>query len=197
MLSVKRSSYYAWNKRPDSKRIKRKKELTELVKKEFHDNKRIPGAVKIAENLSTPQSPVNRKLVAKIMKENGLKSKVIKKYKATTNPNHNFPVAENILNKDFKAEKPNQKWVSDITYLPTDEGWLVDGIDVPLRCASRSDDWPPAILTHSLKNALHFSLRSCRKVQFRPSFFSQKSRLFLETSGFSVELVDGIEPPTC
>ncbi len=67
---------------------------------------------------------MNRKLVAKIMKENGLKSKVVKKYKATTNSNHNLPVAENILNRDFTAEKPNQKWVSDITYVPTDEGWL-------------------------------------------------------------------------
>jgi putative transposase len=58
------------------------------------------------------------------MKENGLKSKVVKKYKATTNSNHNLPVAENLLNRNFYAEKPNQKWVSDITYVPTDEGWL-------------------------------------------------------------------------
>lgn len=58
------------------------------------------------------------------MKENGLKSKVVKKYKATTNSNHNLPVAENILNRKFYAEKLNQKWVSDITYVPTDEGWL-------------------------------------------------------------------------
>lgn len=63
-------------------------------------------------------------LVAKIMKENGLKSKVVKKYKATTNSNHNLPVAENILNREFYAKKPNHKWVSDITYVPTDEGWL-------------------------------------------------------------------------
>jgi putative transposase len=53
-----------------------------------------------------------------------LKSKVVKKYKATTNSNHNLPVAENILNREFDAEKPNQKWVSDITYIATDEGWL-------------------------------------------------------------------------
>lgn len=58
------------------------------------------------------------------MKENGLKSKVVKKYKATTNSKHNLPVAENILNRDFTADIPNQKWVSDITYVPTDEGWL-------------------------------------------------------------------------
>lgn len=58
------------------------------------------------------------------MQENGIRSKVTKKFKATTNSNHKLPVAENILNRDFTADKPNQKMVSDITYLWTDEGWL-------------------------------------------------------------------------
>jgi putative transposase len=58
------------------------------------------------------------------MKENGLISRLKRKYKATTNSNHVYPVAPNLLEKDFKAERPNQKWVGDITYIPTDEGWL-------------------------------------------------------------------------
>ncbi|SHI29189.1 Integrase core domain-containing protein [Desulfosporosinus lacus DSM 15449] len=58
------------------------------------------------------------------MRENGIRSKTVKKYKATTNSNHNLPVAENLLNRNFSADKPNQKWVSDITYISTDEGWL-------------------------------------------------------------------------
>jgi putative transposase len=58
------------------------------------------------------------------MRELGLIPKVVKKYKATTNSNHNLPVAENILNREFTSDRPNQKWVSDITYVPTDEGWL-------------------------------------------------------------------------
>jgi putative transposase len=94
------------------------------VRKEFFGNHRIPGATKIAKNLSTPERPVGRRVVSRIMRENGWKSKVVKKYKATTNSNHNLPVAENILNREFSAERPNQKWVSDITYVPTDEGWL-------------------------------------------------------------------------
>jgi putative transposase len=124
VLEVKRSSYYALDKRPESKRSIRERNLIELVKKEFYENKQIPGAVKIAEKLSKPESPVNRKTVAKIMRNNGWKSKVVKKYKATTNSNHNLPVAENILNRDFYAKNPNEKWVSDITYIPTDKGWL-------------------------------------------------------------------------
>lgn len=58
------------------------------------------------------------------MRKNGIRSKTVKKYKATTNSNHNLPVAENLLNREFTANKPNQKWVSDITYVATDEGWL-------------------------------------------------------------------------
>lgn len=58
------------------------------------------------------------------MRENGIQSKSHKKYKATTNSRHSLPVAENILNRDFAADRPGQKMVSDITYIPTDEGWL-------------------------------------------------------------------------
>ena len=58
------------------------------------------------------------------MSENGIKSKVTKKFKATTNSNHKLPVAQNILNRDFSVEKPNEKMVSDITYIWTNEGWL-------------------------------------------------------------------------
>ena len=119
MLRVKRSAYYAWDKRPESKRSIRKKELTDRVRHEFFSNRQIPGARKIARKLR-----VGRRLVGDIMRENGWIPKVIKKYKATTNSNHNLPVAENLLNREFTAERPNQKWVSDITYVPTDEGWL-------------------------------------------------------------------------
>jgi len=74
--------------------------------------------------LSRQGNTVGRRTVADIMRENGWKSKVAKKYKATTNSNHNLPVAENLLNQEFNAVKSNEKWVSDITYIPTDEGWL-------------------------------------------------------------------------
>lgn len=124
VLNVTRSAYYAWDGRPESKRSIRKKELTEQVKEEFFRNHKIPGARKIAKKLSTPTKPVGRNSVSKIMRENGWIPKVVKKYKATTNSNHSLPVAENILNRDFHANKPNQKWVSDITYIATDEGWL-------------------------------------------------------------------------
>ena len=123
-MGVNKGAYYAWDRRPESKRSKRRKDLVEQVRDEFFSNHRIPGANKIAMSLSKPGQPVGRRTVAGIMRENGWRSKVVKKYKATTNSSHNLPVAENLLNQEFIASKPNEKWVSDITYVPTDEGWL-------------------------------------------------------------------------
>jgi len=123
-LGVTKSAYYAWDKRPESNRSKERKELTKQVQQEFFSNRQIPGATKIAKKLSKPDKPVGSRRVRDIMRENGWKSRVIKKYKATTNSKHNLPVAENILDRDFTTEKPNEKWLSDITYVATDEGWL-------------------------------------------------------------------------
>ena len=95
-----------------------------MVETEFHANHRILGSKKITEILRKKGERVSRGLVARIMREKGLVSKVVKKYKATTNSKHNLPVAENLLNQEFYAAKLNKKWVSDITYVPTDEGWL-------------------------------------------------------------------------
>ena len=118
-LNVRRSAYYAWDRRPKSKREIHREEVKKQVKEEFFGNRQIPGARKISKRLG-----VGRRLVGKIMRENEWIPKVVKKYKATTNSNHNLPVAENLLNREFGAEMSNQKWVSDITYIATDEGWL-------------------------------------------------------------------------
>ena len=90
----------------------------------FEENHRIYGSRKITEELTRPERPVNRKRVAKLMKKMGLRSKVSKKYRATTNSKHNLPVAENLLNRDFTTTLPSEKWVIDITCVSTDEGWL-------------------------------------------------------------------------
>lgn len=83
------------------------------------------GGRKITHEINRKsEKPVNHKRIEHIMRENGIRSKSHKKYKATTNSRHSLPVAENILNRDFAADRPGQKMVSDITYIPTDEGWL-------------------------------------------------------------------------
>jgi len=123
VLLVSRSGYYAWENRPKSKRAVENEMITAMIK-DIHEKKRgIYGSRKITAEIRR-KKPVNHKRIERLMKEAGVRSKIAKKFKATTDSKHNLPVAANLLNRAFTAEKPNQKMVSDITYLWTDEGWL-------------------------------------------------------------------------
>jgi putative transposase len=125
VLCVSRSSYYAWDKRPESKRSAENKKLLNKIQNIHNKSSKVFRSIKVTQiiNKEAP-TPVNHKRIERIMSENGIRSRVSKKFKATTNSNHKLPVAENILNRDFSVDKPNEKMVSDITYLWTDEGWL-------------------------------------------------------------------------
>ena len=97
----------------------------EIIKNIHEQSKKVYGSIKITKTIRKENGkPVNPKRVERIMSENGIKSKVTKKFKATTNSNHKLPVAENILNRNFETHNPHEKMVRDITYLWTDEGWL-------------------------------------------------------------------------
>lgn len=122
-LNVSRSGYYAYINRPESNRSKENRELLKTIKDIHEKSRRIYGAPQITKNLP-PEQKASRGRVARLMRKNGIRSKVTKKYKATTNSNHNLPVAENIVNQQFEVTRPNEKWLSDITYVATAEGWL-------------------------------------------------------------------------
>jgi Transposase and inactivated derivatives len=124
VLCVSRSGYYAWENRPKSARTLENEVITEQIKSIHKKSNQSYGSRKITQKLRRKGKIVNHKRVERLMKVEGIRSKVAKKYKATTNSKHNLPVAENILNRQFTAAKPNTKMVSDITYLWTDEGWL-------------------------------------------------------------------------
>ena len=124
LLLVGRSCYYEWRGHKPTRRAQDNAALTADVKAIFIDEKGRAGSPRITERLHAEGTPVSRKRVAKIMRENGLRAKAAKKFKATTNSNHSLPVAPNLLEQNFEAEAPNQKWVSDITYVWTEEGWL-------------------------------------------------------------------------
>lgn len=115
---------YDWTRRKESKRSKRHEWLKKKIRRFFLDNRRLYGSRKVWETLKKQGIEVTEKTVARIMKELDLKSRTVKKYKATTNSKHNLPVAANVLNQQFQASAPNQIWMTDITYIPTDEGWL-------------------------------------------------------------------------
>jgi putative transposase len=114
VLNLSRSAYYAWEKRPKSAREIENEELVEQIKKIYKNKNRTYGCRKMTQELRRAGKVVNHKRIERTMKKEGISSKVAKKFKATTNSKYNIPVAENLLNRDFTAIKPNQKMVSDI-----------------------------------------------------------------------------------
>ena len=124
VLSVSRSGYYGWRDRPPSDRAQADARLAADVRRVFGEHKGRAGAVRIAKQLRTEGQRVGKNRIARVMQAEGLRAKAALKYKATTNSNHKLPVAPNLLEQDFTATVPNQKWVSDITYIQTGEGWL-------------------------------------------------------------------------
>ena len=108
--------------RPQSDREKENEAIMEQIKEIHQESDRTYGSRKITLALRQNGKLVNHKRVERLMRKAGIRSKVARKFKATTNFRHSLPVAENILNREFDADRPNQKMVSDITYLWTDEG---------------------------------------------------------------------------
>jgi transposase InsO family protein len=123
-MKVSRSGYYAWLKRPESKRSRENKALLEEIKKIYAESRETYGSKRIHKELKKNKIDCSKNRVARNMKENNIVSIYKRKYKATTNSKHSQPVSENKLNQEFKASRPNEKWVTDITYIQTKEGWL-------------------------------------------------------------------------
>jgi len=124
-LGVSRSGYYAWLKRKPSLRDIEEMELLELIKKIFKNHYKRYGSPRIWRDLVEDfHRKISRKRVERLMRKHGIRAKGKKKWVNTTDSRHDYPVSENLLNRDFKADYPGQKWVSDITYLPTNSGWL-------------------------------------------------------------------------
>ena len=126
VLKVSRSGFYRWRERQQqpSPRQEDRRRLDEVVKAAFERKKGRSGSPRLVLDLADTGHQHDRKTVANSMRRQGLRAKAAKKFKATTNSNHNLPVAPNLLDQDFTATAPNQKYVGDITYLWTDEGWL-------------------------------------------------------------------------
>ena len=98
--------------------------LSAAIKESFYSNKRNYGSPRVYKDLRASGHRISKKRVERLMVKNELKAKTNKKFCRTTDSNHNHPVAENLLARDFTAEKPNEKWVGDVTYVRTEEGWL-------------------------------------------------------------------------
>jgi putative transposase len=134
VLGASRSGFYRWHKQGDipAPRQQRRDLLDQQVAEAFVAAKTRNGAPRITLDLQDQGHSYNRKTVAASMKRQNLRAKAAKKFKATTNSNHNLPVAPNLLQQDFSATAPNRKWVSDITYLWTEEGWFYLAVIIDL-----------------------------------------------------------------
>jgi putative transposase len=125
VLGVARSGFYAWRKRAMSRRRQRQEQLVEAMRA-IHGqrHKRSYGSPRMHRELVAQGHGVSENTVARLMRESGLRATTARKFRHTTDSNHRLPVAENVLDRQFRATGPNEKWVSDITYVGTDEGWL-------------------------------------------------------------------------
>jgi transposase InsO family protein len=116
-LGVTPSGYYAWCRRPESARTREDRRLTVLVRAAFDGSKQRYGSPRIHEDLIEQQEAVSRKRVIRLMQAQGLKARARKRYKVTTMSDHDQPVAANLLDRQFVAAAPNQRWVGDTTEL--------------------------------------------------------------------------------
>jgi transposase InsO family protein len=125
VLEVSRSGYYAWRRRPQSARAQRREELAEKIQRVHEQNRQVYGSPRVCQALAAEGEKVCQNTVAEIMKQRQIRAKARKKFvPRTTDSVHQQPVAQNLLDRQFQAQQPNQKWAVDITYIPTDQGWL-------------------------------------------------------------------------
>jgi len=124
VLSVSAGGYYAWLGRPLSKWAKEEARLEVEIRAADRRTRQVYGAEKLQHDLAAHGIRVGICRIKRIRRRLGIRCKQKRKFKATTNSKHTLPVADNILGQQFKVAAPNKVWVSDITYVPTDEGWL-------------------------------------------------------------------------
>ena len=124
VLSVTNTGYLTWKRRGPSTRKQEDAVLREEIKVIHANSKCTYGAPRIKSALGDNGKNVSRKRTNRLMREAGCETRYRKQFVHTTNSKHSSSIAENRLNREFQADKPNQKWVTDITYLHTSEGWL-------------------------------------------------------------------------
>jgi putative transposase len=124
-LSVSPSGFYAWRSRPESARKIANRELLVDIRRVHADHRGRYGAPRIHAELRAEGQIVSRKRIERMMHRHGIRAHAPRRYRVcTTDSKHALPIAANLLDRNFVAEKPDQIWLADITYIPTGEGWL-------------------------------------------------------------------------
>jgi putative transposase len=124
LLSVSRAGFYAWCNRPESRRQCDDQRYLVLIKSSFKRSRETYGYRRIHNDLVDQDETGGKHRIKRLMRENNIQPKTRRKFKVTTDSKHNKPIYENYLSRQFNASTPNERWVSDITYVQTREGWL-------------------------------------------------------------------------
>ncbi len=123
VLRVSRSGFYAWRKRPESKRAARDRVLGLYVRAAFRQHRGRLGSPRLHRELRAQGEAVSRKRIARLMRSHGLVARRRRRFRTTTNSRHGFRCSPNLIGRRFSTGAPNRVWVSDITYLWTEAGW--------------------------------------------------------------------------
>ena len=124
VLDVTRSGYYSYLRRGLSLRHEENRRLVERIKDIWHGVRGVYGSPRITAELRSLGFGCGKNRIARLMRENGIKSRIRKRFKVTTQSDHSLPIAADLVKRDFSAKAPNKKWLSDITYIWTWEGWM-------------------------------------------------------------------------
>jgi transposase InsO family protein len=159
VLGVSRSGYYSSLQEHSGKRARENAVLLGYINAAHEESRGTYGSLRIHAVLRTQGFTVGKNRIARLMREHDIRAKMNRRFKVTTNSKHNYPIVENRLKQDFKAEAPDLKWASDISYIGTCEGWLY--IAVVLDLFSRkvvglamAEHMTQELVTQSLKQAL-------------------------------------------
>lgn len=161
MLEVSVSGYYVWRVRPVSQREQANAQLVEQIRQVHAQSRHTYGSPRIHAELQACDYPCNVKRVARLMRLHGIRGQCRRRKKVvTTDAKHDLPVAENVLDQQFTATAPNQKWVADLTYLPTGEGWLylagvIDLFSRKFVGWAMADTMTTELVAQALQMALH------------------------------------------
>jgi transposase InsO family protein len=123
-LGVSRSGFYAWDARDESLRDRENRRLLALIREEHVRSRGTYGAPRVHASLKRRGETCGSNRVERLMRKAGIRSKVRRKFKRTTDSDHEYVIAPNLVGREFDVAGPNQVWVSDITYIATDEGCL-------------------------------------------------------------------------
>lgn len=159
-MNVSRRGYYNWTVRPDSARVLENRQLLAEIENIFHTHREVYGAPRIFRELISRGFRCSLNRVARMMNKAGIVPKTIRKFRVTTDSRNSLQPAHNILAQNFTTKNRNEKWVADVTYIPTHEGWLFLAVVLDL-FSRKVVGWSMADrLTSSLaQQALHNALQ--------------------------------------